>query len=130
VYGGDAREVELSRLLSHDCPLFSRDDSVSARPVCTSHEESLCICESRDDDLGCVGLNTPPKPCDDSAPDGAELSSGSTMETLLFTFRFSRVLLEARERAGELLNIPLGEGTAEMWLIEAGVCRSEVSGSK
>jgi hypothetical protein len=52
------------------------------------------------------------------------------METLLFTFRFSLVRLEARERAGELLSIPLGEGSAEMWLMEVEVCSSEVSGSK
>ena len=50
------------------------------------------------------------------------------MATLLLALRFRRVRLVARERAGELVRMPLGEGRLEMWLIDAEVWRSEVSG--
>lgn len=56
--------------------------------------------------------------------------SGSTIDTLLLTLRFRRVRLLARERAGELVRMPPGEGRLEIWLMEVEVCRFEVSGSK
>ena len=57
-----------------------------------------------------------------------EEGSGRTMATLLLALRFRRVRLVARERAGELVRMPLGEGRLEMWLMDAEVWRSEVSG--
>ena len=106
-----------------------------ARPVWTSQEESLCSWR-REVERGWIGFRTCPKPCDVRAPEGAEgpcsvllLSSGSTIETLLFALRFNLVRLVALERAGELLRMPLGEGNPEIWLMDADVCSSEVIGS-
>lgn len=42
---GDASDVDESRFDSHDWPLVSRDDSVSARPVWINHDDD-------DDDEG------------------------------------------------------------------------------
>lgn len=87
-----------------------------------------------------MGLRTPPKPWEERAPEGRRLgrvlgfvlrrSSGRTMDTLLFTLRLRRVRLEARERTGELLRMPPGEGSAEIWLMLVDVWSSEVPGSK
>jgi hypothetical protein len=127
--------VEESRLLIHDWPLFSREDSVKTRPVWTSQDESAWRWR-REEERGWVGLRTCPKPWDVSAPEGAEgvcsvlVSSGRTMETLLLALRFSLVRLFARERMGEFVRMPPGEGRPEMWLMEAEVWSSEVVGSK
>ena len=57
----EERLTEESRLESHDWPLFSREDSVRARPVCTSQEEeesaSVWRCRREEgEERGWVGL--------------------------------------------------------------------------
>ena len=61
----EVRLTEESRLEIHDWPLFSREDSVSARPVCTSQEESASGWSCRPEEgeeRGWVGLKMWPKP--------------------------------------------------------------------
>ena len=69
-----------------------------------------------------------PNPSLVNAPDGNP--SGSRIDTVDFGLRFNLVLLFARDRAGEFVRIPPGDGSAAIRLSEFEVCSSDVEGSK
>ena len=90
-----------------------------------------------------MGRRTLPKPWLDRAPDGscAWLSKSSIVEVALasagrciatcdFVLRFNLCLLLARDRAGELVRMPLGDGRLAICDREDEVWRVEVEGSK
>lgn len=139
---GVASEVELSRFDSHDCPLLSREPSVSVSPVWISHDESL-LCRGEDSLVvesvaGTMSLLCP-SPSLLSAPEGVP-TDGVWIVTsdLFFLFAIAAVLSRVRELARlwaaepglDEDRIPPGEGRLAMWEMLADVWSSDVLGSK
>ena len=62
--------------------------------------------------------------------EAAVASAGRCIATCDFVFRFSLFLLPARDLAGELVRMPLGDGRLAICEREDEVWRAEVEGSK
>lgn len=124
-----ASDVEDSRLANHDCPLLSRNPSVNDRAVCVSQSGSACSCDKATWDLLFCLVAGLELSVADSGVNFCTIPSfsGICILTLLLIFRF---LLDARDRTGELVRMPLGEGNPEICEREVELCSSAVSGSK